>query len=144
MDANKEEIKYVLKLDAIAAFFKLMSIAFIPVILINAVVQMPLWYLTIFIDVICVCMYLWRLRYIKKQFTSYEVLYARIERMNRTLVQGTRRITYSYEYESVQYTANSVIADFLRNSYSAREGNLMKIIVNTNNPKETKILKLLS
>lgn len=143
MNTSKEQIRKVIKLDAISAFLKLMSIVFIPIILINVVVQTPMWYITIFIDIVFISIYKLRANFINKQFQSHKIIYARIIRMNiMSFIQGTRRLTYSYEYESLKYKASSSIADFLRNSYSVKEGNSIKIIINTNNPQMAKILEL--
>ena len=143
MNTSKEQIRKVIKLDAISAFLKLMSIAFIPIILINAIVQTPMWYITIFIDIVFISLYKWRANFINRQFQSHKIIYARIIRMNIiSFIQGTRRLTYSYEYESREYKASSFIADFFRNSYSVKEGNSIKIIINTDNPQMAKILEL--
>jgi hypothetical protein len=143
MDTSKEQIKKVIKLDVIAAFFKLMSIAFILIIIINAIIQTPLWYITILIDIIFISIYKCRANFISKQFKSYKVVYATIVKMNIiSFIQGTRRLTYSYEYESQKYDTSSSIADFLRDSYSVKKGNLIKVIIDTNNPQTSKILEL--
>lgn len=145
MGISKEEIRKVLKIDAVAATLKLMSIMFIPIALVNTAIQTPMWYATVFIDTICIAMYKWRTSYVRKQFESYTVIYARIVRINKiSFSQGTRRLTYSYEYKSHEYMASSAIADFLRHSYSIKEGDLIKIIVSADNPEKCKVIDLFS
>ncbi|MBE6068549.1 MAG: hypothetical protein E7211_12775 [Clostridium lundense] len=63
--------------------------------------------------------------------------------MNKiSFLQGTRRITYSYKYESHEYTITSDIADFLRHLYSIKEGNLIKVMISTDDPKKCKVIDL--
>lgn len=99
-----------------------------------------MWYLIVFLDAICIDMYKWRTSSIKKQFESYRVIYARIVRMNKiSFLQGTPRVTYSYKYESHEYIITSDVVDFLRHSYSIKEGNLIKVMVSTDDPKSVKL-----
>lgn len=143
MERTKHDIKKVLKLDAIAAFLKLMSVAFIIVIFINIIVGISMWYITILIDLAFILAYKLRANFIKKQFNSYAVIYATLEKFNlMSPMQGTRSLTYFYEYEGQEYTTSAIIADFFRESHSIREKSAIKIIVNTSKPYKSKIINL--
>ncbi len=142
MNNSKEELSKMINLDVAAGFAKIMSIAYILIIIINIAIQPEIWYLTIPIEIILILIYKFRANFIRNRFKAYKVITAKITNMNAIFIQGTRKITYSYEYESKEYIGSSTILDFLRDSFCVKPGNLISIAVSIDNPQISKILKL--
>lgn len=142
MSNSKEELSKMINLDAVAGFAKLMSIAYILIIIINLAIQPEVWYLIIPIEIIFIIIYKVRANFIRNKFKAYKVVNAEITKMNAIFIQGTRKITYSYEYESKEYIGNSTILDFLRDSFCVKPGTLISIAVSIDNPQISKVLKL--
>ncbi|EQB89999.1 hypothetical protein J2Z44_004019 [Clostridium punense] len=142
MSNSKEELSKMINLDVVAGFAKLMSIAYILIIIINLATQPEVWYLVIPIEITLILIYKIRANFIRNKFKAYRVVTAKITKMNAIFIQGTRKITYSYEYQSKEYIGNSIILDFLRDSFCVKPGNLISIAVAIDNPQISKILEL--
>lgn len=142
MSNSKEELSKMINLDVVAGFAKIMSIVYILIIIINLAIQPEVWYLIIPIEIILILIYKFRANFIRNKFKAYKVITAKITNMNAIFIQGTRKITYSYEYESKEYIGSSTILDFLRDSFCVKHGNLISIVVSIDNPQISKILKL--
>lgn len=142
MSNSKEELSKMINLDVVAGFAKIMSIVYILIIIINLAIQPEVWYLIIPIEIILILIYKFRANFIRNKFKAYKVITAKITKMNAIFIQGTRKITYSYEYESKEYIGSSTILDFLRDSFCVKPGNLISIVVSIDNPQISEILKL--